>query len=557
MAVQENTKISGAAPTTKPTQFPRSRRVIALAVMSAALSACSVKPERLTDAEQRARVADDLNILFSQQEPITGPLTLEEAMARAIKYNLDNRLKAMEVALTARQLDVANFDLLPNLVAQGGYEGRNNVPASSSRSVRTGQQSLEPSQSQDRDRRVFDITLTWNILDFGVSYVRAKQAADRQLILEERKRKVVHNIMQDVRSSYWAALSAQRLLRRLDPLTEQVATALASAREIEQRRLQPPVEALTYRRGLLDAMRQVQALRRELLASKTQLAALIGSRPGQDFTLADSDELYREPAVRITLDEVERLALLNRPELAEEAYQTRIGSLEVKRAMLSMLPGINLDIGHNYDSNSYLVNNNWLDYGAKVIGNLFTMFFNGPSQIKAAEAAKEVAHTRRLALSMAVISQAHISWITYRQAIADYRTAKELYEVEGAILRENRAAGATGRSNDLERINSEITAVLAELRRDFAAAEMNNAAGRLFVTAGVDPLPATVSSIDTKSLAAAIRENMQGWETGATIPRLELLFPSDAADPKNATTTRDLISQADKHALTPGATALR
>ena len=48
--------------------------------------------------------------------------------------------------------------------------------------------------------------MSWNLLDFGVSYYRARQQADQVLIAEERKRKVVQNILADTRNAYWRAL---------------------------------------------------------------------------------------------------------------------------------------------------------------------------------------------------------------------------------------------------------------------------------------------------------------------------------------------------------------
>lgn len=508
----------------------RGRLLASGAVLALMLGGCTVNMEPITGAEHTQRVTEDLKELFEQQEPIQGAITLEEAIARALKNNLDNRLKLMESALTSKQLTVANLEMLPALAASGGYEGRNTPAASSSRSVLNGQQSLEQSTSQDRDRRVFDLGVTWNVLDFGVSYVRAKQAADRSLIIEERRRKVTHNIIQDVRSAYWFALSAQKLLTKLDPMATRVATALANARTIEERRLQPPLEALTYRRGLLDQLRQVQQLRRELVSAKAQLAALMGVRPGQAFTLAEDPSLYKEPELKLQLADIERLALTYRPELAEETYQTRIGANDVRAAMLSMLPGITFDTGFNFDSNSYAVSQTWYDYSAKVTGNLISMLVTGPARIRAAEAAQEVARTRRLALSMAVLTQAQVSWLAYSQARVEYRTMEELYQVETSILQQSQAARQTGRSNELEQISADMSALLAELRRDLAAAEMNNALGRIFVTAGADPMPDKVTSYETKALAQEIKQHMAGWFDGSTLPDAMAQKPGVAAD---------------------------
>lgn len=88
------------------------------------------------------------------QEPVTAPITLHDAMARALKYNLEARLKVMEKLTAQRQLDLSTFDMLPKMAAEAGYVTRSNVSASSSESVLSGTTSLRPSTSQDRNRRV-------------------------------------------------------------------------------------------------------------------------------------------------------------------------------------------------------------------------------------------------------------------------------------------------------------------------------------------------------------------------------------------------------------------
>ena len=71
-------------------------------------------------------IAADRKHLFENQEPLTGPISLEEAIARAIKYNYDYRLTAMDQALQNRQLDLSRYDMLPKLVASAGGTARSN-----------------------------------------------------------------------------------------------------------------------------------------------------------------------------------------------------------------------------------------------------------------------------------------------------------------------------------------------------------------------------------------------------------------------------------------------
>ena len=56
-----------------------------------------------------------------------------------------------------------------------------------------------------------DLGLTWNILDFGVSYFTAHQNADRALIASERRRRTIQNLAQEVRFNFWRAAAAQEL----------------------------------------------------------------------------------------------------------------------------------------------------------------------------------------------------------------------------------------------------------------------------------------------------------------------------------------------------------
>lgn len=494
------------------------------AVSALALGACAIEPERLSQEQVTAAVQDDLGRMFADQEPISGPVSLHEAMARAIKYNLDHRLKLMEEALGADQLTSAHLDMLPRLTANAGYSGRDNFLASNSRSMETGQQVLANNTSQDRDVRTADLTLAWNILDFGLSYVRAKQQADRTLIMEERRRKVLQNIIQDVRDAYWNALSADQLLARVDPLLVRVTEALGRAREIEERRLQPPVEALTYRRDLLDVLRQLTLLRRELATAKTRLAALMNVPVSGSFELAGMGGEDGVPDLALEPGDLERLALVHRPEIREEVYQQRISQREVHRAMLRMLPGIELSGGGEYTSNSFSYNSEWWNWGATITGNLFDIV-SGPHRIKEAETQVAVVDTRRMALAMAVMSQVHVSWLDYRESLAAYTTADELATVENELLVQSRNAERTRAEGDLSQIRAELRALVSDLRRDLAFAGVRSALGRVFLSVGADPLPDEVDSHDVEGLAKALQVRSQNWLNG----RLD--FRAEAAEP--------------------------
>jgi hypothetical protein len=62
-----------------------------------------------------------------------------------------------------------------------------------------GRQALEPFTSDERNSVSADLSLSWNVLDFRLSHIRAKQAAHDVLIADEERRRVADRIMQNVR----------------------------------------------------------------------------------------------------------------------------------------------------------------------------------------------------------------------------------------------------------------------------------------------------------------------------------------------------------------------
>ncbi len=498
----------------RPGPRPRAGGRMLAVACALLLGACALQPRPLTTAETGQRIDRDLATIFAGQEPLSGPITLHEAMARAIRYNLDHRVQIMEEALAQRQFDLARYDMLPDMVAQTGYAGRSNTSGAFSENVFTGEESLVTSTSLENNRYVADMAMVWNVLDFGVSYYTARQQAERSMIAYERRRRAIHSIIQDVRNAYWRAVAAELLLDRIPPLLGRVEAALAAWRRIETQALQPPLEALLAQRQLLETRRQLEALRRELVLARSQLAALINVRPGSDFrVVVPPADAYQLPVIDATPPEMELVALANRPELREEDYQTRVARYEVRKAQLRLLPGLEFDAGINFDSNRFLLHNFWSDYGIRVSWDLLSVISGAP-QVRFAEAQQDLVEARRQALTMAVMAQVYVSWLTYEEALDVYATAHELNRVESRIVDRMRATRQVGRSGELDLIQAELRALVGTLREQLSYAQLQNAAGQVFVSVGADPLPAEVPGANLDILTAALREIEAGWYRG-------------------------------------------
>ncbi len=475
------------------------------------MTGCALHPKVLDKNSIWTEAQKDMHVLSNDQEPIEHPVTLYEAMARAIKYNREHRLKLMQSALLMQQRDLGAFDLLPDLTATAGYTGRDKVSAASSESYVTGRESLEASISQDKNRDAGDVAFTWSVLDFGLSYVRARQQSDRYLMAREVERKTIQNIVSDVRLAWWQALSAQWMLGRIDPLLKRVEKSLDDSRRIEKQRLEAPLKALTYQRGLLYMMRTLESLRKELNPAKSRLASLMGLTFKHDFTLLDPDSDLFAPQIAWDVAMMEKIALLSRPELMESRYQSRISREQTRVAMLGLLPNINLNAGWNWDSNSYLVNNSWFDYGSQIGWNLMKLF-KAPATMDAAKTEEEVSRQRRLAMSMTVLMQVHLAKANYLQALRQFNVENAAFSVEERILKQIFSANVTNSKGKQTLIREQLNQLLAQVRRDKAYAELQNSFGRMLVSMGVDPIPPALDSISVQGLAQAIEKCMTDWQ---------------------------------------------
>lgn len=488
------------------------RTLVALAV-AAVVAGCSVTPKAVTADEVRDRVKSDTAKMYVDQAPISAPIAMEEAIARALKYNLDYRLKKMESALAQGLTDYASYDMLPQMVASAGYRHRSNDSGGVSVGILDGEMSERPTTSDERSRSMRGIEFSWNVLDFGVSYYRARQQGDQFMIAEERRRKVVQNLLQDVRAAYWRALGAQRLNAQADDILQRASLALSRSREAETQKIIPPGLALAYQRALLDATTLLNQRRQDLEFAKRELAALMNVPPGVDFKVAEANETSL-PAAPRDVTKLEEMALLQRPELREEDFRKRITADEARKQILGMLPGITLNYGRKYDSNIFTYNNNWSEGGVSLAWNLMRLVAL-PAMKDAQKYQEATDEARRMALSMAILTQTRVSAERYRMALEDFRLADQASQVDTRLAAFTKASVTAKLDSELEAIRTQARAVLGAYQRANAYANAHIAFGRLYNTLGFDPIADDFDNNDLAKLTGRVKAHMQATEKDA------------------------------------------
>jgi outer membrane protein TolC len=472
-------------------------------LLAATLAACATRPQPLTNSEVTSFALDKLARVDLAQEPIRGPVSLHEAMARSLKYNLDTRIEMAQTALRIKELDLSEYKLLPNIVANSGYSGRDNNSSSNSRNLTTGTIGTSNTTSTERDLLSSDLTLSWNVLDFGLSYVRAQQLGDEALIAVEARRKIANRVIEDVRTAYWRAVTYQRLIQRLRGLEGRALTARAAARTLYNEGKTQPTLALSYERELVEVRREIQKVEGDLIVAKSQLAALMNLRPGINFTMVDS----RSGASLVmskSADKLVQQALENRPEMHEIALRLRINQKEATAALLELLPGAQLYLGGNFDSNRFLLNNNWLAYGAKASWNLMKLVAY-PAKKEVLNAQDNLLDQRALALTMAIMTQVHVSRARYVHAQRELHTTADYLNIQNDILAQVRAQAKTDKAGEQALIREEMNALLAEVRFDLAHAQMQNAFANVYTAMGLDPFDATINlGADVKTVSSGL-----------------------------------------------------
>jgi outer membrane protein TolC len=455
-------------------------------VLGLGLSACAVSPDPFSYRQLETMSVGLTTRVTAEQEPVGGSISLYEAMARALKYNLDFKVEVMQTAVRSSELRLSHYNLLPNAVVSSGYSARDSYLSTGELNLLTGQTTAPRTTSSEKATTVSDLTFSWNILDFGLSYIRARQSADKVLIAEEARRKVVHKIIEDVRSAYWRAVSAERMVAKLKGLEGRTRTALANARALTKGQDVSPITSLTYERELIEIKRTAQELMRELAVAKTQLAALMNLEPGSSFSLSGEGLNAVAPPVGLDPRQMIDAALMNRPELRDVAYQRRINEHEAHAALVELLPGLQLYGGDNYDTNKYLANREWVTWGAKASWNVVKVF-QYPAKRAVIEGQDGLLDARALALTMAVMTQVHVANIRYVNASKELVTAREYFDVQTRLVKQMRSEAAAERISEQTLIREELNTLVAEVKRDIAFAQAQNAFATIFTSIGLDP----------------------------------------------------------------------
>jgi outer membrane protein TolC len=496
----------------------RIRILLACSAVSLTLAACSLSGDPVGINEQASTLKQDLAALFGGQEEIAAPLTLSDAMARGIKYNINHRVSAVEEAVAAGDVSRIKAGMLPGLSYEGHVLGRDNPETIEAITPGTGVRTLAPSIFEERIRRTAALEASWDILDASLVYARSRSASDEARAAMERRRLVVQRLVRDIRTAYWKAVSAEVLE---DRLTEILARAKEVNKHLEEEESRKSTRdtgpLLALQKRIYETMRDLMAERDALAGAKAELAALIGVAPNTKFELAATEgdvmSLGTLPALDAAPKDLEILALLIRPEMREQTLRKRVASRSVRSEVLETFPGISGLVGMDYDSNKFLGDSVWINGSLDIAGSL-TKLFTLPLRLESAENREKLADMQRMAMAAAVMTGTHVATRRYDLAKDHVAVLKNLMGVNTRLVEYSRENA--GKNDPLSAgmlLGAEMDMLLTRTRLHLAFADAQNAYGTVLTSLGLDPLPPGLEEKalpELSSMIAARQDAMTG-----------------------------------------------
>lgn len=447
---------------------------------AAALTGCASLSPPVTHAEVAgfaAKLVDDLGVL---PEPVNGPITVDDAVGRAVRFNQAIRAKELEAALSDARVRAQSGAMLPSVVAESDYYRRDRPMASHSN------QSSTYASSSDLGNVSRDMALSWNILDFGLSYVRTRQSLDKALQQHEELRRVRARIVEETRSIFWRAVALEKLTPALARLDREVGDAIRLSRQAAQDLQVDPMTQITFQRDMLNLQRDLNQLDSGLAGATDQLKVLIGLPAIERLPLSSQRRSVSLPEVNESAEDDARIALSQRPEIRQHMYDLRITQDEVKATILQVLPGITLSRTFASDSNSFLLHSNWISWGARIAGNLMNLV-RLPNDLDAIEAQKIVHRQNALATAAAVVMQVQVARARMAVLHRAYRDAERFTDAQRQLLLQVQTATKLGKVGQQALTREKLATLQAEVRSILAYADLH-AAYAAYATARGDDL---------------------------------------------------------------------
>ncbi len=458
--------------------------IVFIALIS--LTGCNIPTPEESIKTRMLNASMDIDTYNSMKPQLAEGIALNKAIELGLTYNLELWLAKQELAIQKELKNSAIANMLPDLTAQINNGLRDSNSASNSVGLFSGQeaQNVQYSYSDMKSHTYGGVNLLWNVIDFGVSYFRSRQASNRTIHALHEIRRIRQKLAYEITQTYWQCVSLELIVKRGTALADKLKSEITAINESKARGRISESAAIERRYPLKAQLIKLNDYSEMYHSTKLRLSQLMGLPIGAEFSMIY--DLNENPTTNINLEELEELALNRRPELFQEDIQERITHDEARATILSMLPSPQMFINPQADDNKFLYYNSWLAAGLNVSWNLLDIpnkIFKTKSEYKRVDFIRK----KRMALAVAIITQLRIATIEYDYAVDKYNQLKDLMHDSEQITLNAQKAAKAGKGKKSLVIMKELDAL-----RDYAASiqaysRVMIAKARINNTIGIDP----------------------------------------------------------------------
>lgn len=416
-----------------------------------------------TPNREALRIANkerDLSCIISTLEIPPHPLSLIEVIEIAVWNNLDLLVKEYEYEFQSEEAARLKMTLLPTLETTWNLTARNNLNASFSRSL-SNIPPAPPSTSETKTVQFLEARLTWDILNFGITYFRAKQESNKAIQKCLDYERTYQNLVMEIVKRYYFISALTEGIKKAEEWLERSQKQLDVMERLIGKQVLSLIPGLIRKGTVYEMDLRLAAYRKDRDLAKLELSQMMGVPPSIPFEI---EAFHEDPLLSQLppIDELENIALANRPELYGGDLEEKNQQLEVKRSIAEMFPHLELFFTDNYNNNFFLINKYWYAAGVRAAWDLL--------QIPAKEFARRgavknvlAARSQRLVLSLGVLSQLHMAIVEYEEQKKLYQLAKEYHDVEQRLFEGMTRGQSEGLFNLMDVMDVEAKTLASEV----------------------------------------------------------------------------------------------
>lgn len=473
---------------------------------------------RRTDHADRREAAEaDLRALAEERASAPeGLLELQKAVELALEHNLRTAMARQRRLMAEKEAAATRLDRLGQLKATLTTSKRGELRATASESLHSGHQTLSPSFSTEKRVSTSRIEATWNLIDFGLAYLRSRQADSEAAIKGWEERRSRQRLAMEVSLAWWRAASAEALAPPAAELARKARTRLEERTAAAGETLSD-VQVLEYQHALAKAETRLTEIRQRRGRAIARLRRLLNLKPEAELAVAPLS-LAKTPAMRENVDVagLEREALRQRPELYTTDLQGEIAYDEMRAALWSMAPNPGALFTHEASSNDFLAHSDWWTVGVDAAWDLMSLPRKF-AQRRAARLDHELAAQRRKALAFGVLNQVRLSLIERAAATKELRLADEYHAIQSRLVEALQRRVEAGQAREDDLFKARVEQFLSQVRLVEAHEAYRRAEVRLTAALGRDPGPPAPTGGASDAPASAGTEDAEaGPEASAS-----------------------------------------